>query len=56
MDTELKRKEKIIQLEALLKSMVAIEEYELCIQIKRIIERIGKPTNDSPKHTQNHTI
>ncbi len=50
MDTELKRKEKRIQLEGLLKSMVEIEEYALCIQIKRIIERIGKPLNDSPKH------
>ncbi len=40
MDTELKRKEKIIQLKALLKSMVAIEEYELCIQIRDIITKL----------------
>lgn len=32
-----KRKQKRIQLEALLKDMIAIEEYELCSQIKKMI-------------------
>ena len=32
-----KRKQKIIQLEGLLKDMIEIEEYELCSQIKRMI-------------------
>lgn len=40
MDTQLKRKRKIIQLERLIESMIAIEEYELCIQIRRIITKL----------------
>ena len=42
MDTELKRKRKIIQLERLIESMIEIEEYELCIQIRRIITKINQ--------------
>lgn len=59
MDTELKRKEKIIQLNSLLESMVAIEEYSLCIQIRNLIERLEKERvesvhlNDTPPKTQN---
>ena len=34
------RKRKIIQLERLLESMIAIEEYELCIQLRDIINRM----------------
>lgn len=34
------RKRKIIQLERLLESMIAIEEYELCIQIRDIITKL----------------
>lgn len=34
------RKRKIIQLERLLESMIAIEEYELCIQIRNIITKL----------------
>ena len=34
------RKRKIIQLEKLIKSMIEIEEYELCIQIRRIINKL----------------
>lgn len=34
------RKRKIIQLEKLIESMIEIEEYELCIQIKRIINKL----------------
>lgn len=40
MDTQLKRKRKIIQLERLIESMIAIEEYELCIQIRKIITKL----------------
>lgn len=34
------RKRKIIQLERLIESMIEIEEYELCIQIRNIIKRL----------------
>ena len=34
------RKRKIIQLEGLLESMIEIEEYELCIQLRDIIKRL----------------
>ncbi len=47
MDTQLKRKSeedlrkrKRIQLERLLESMIEIEEYELCIQLRDIIKRL----------------
>ena len=40
MDSGLKSEEKIVQLEGLLKSMAAIEEYELCHQIQRVIGRL----------------
>jgi len=33
------RKQKIIQLERLIESMIEIEEYELCIQIRNIINK-----------------
>ena len=38
------RKRKIIQLERLLESMIAIEEYELCIQLRDIINRMKNDT------------
>jgi len=34
------RKRKIIQLERLIESMIEIEEYELCIQLRDMIERL----------------
>ena len=34
------RKRKIIQLERLMESMIEIEEYELCIQIRKIITKL----------------
>jgi len=34
------RKQRIIQLQSLLESMIAIEEYELCIQITKIINKL----------------
>lgn len=34
------RKRKIIQLERLIESMISIEEYELCIQIRNIITKL----------------
>jgi protein-arginine kinase activator protein McsA len=34
------RKWKIIQLERLLESMIGIEEYELCIQLRDMIKRL----------------
>ncbi len=34
------RKRKIIQLEKLMMDMIAIEEYELCIQLRNIIKRL----------------
>lgn len=34
------RKRKIIQLERLMESMIEIEEYELCIQIRDIITKL----------------
>ena len=34
------RKQKIIQLERLIESMIEIEEYELCIQIRNIINKL----------------
>ncbi len=52
MDTQLKRKSeedlrkrKIIQLEGLLESMIEIEEYELCIQLRDIIKRLKETKN-----------
>lgn len=44
MDTQLKRKRKIIQLERLLESMIAIEEYGLCAQLRDIIKRMKYDT------------
>lgn len=42
-----KRKQKQIQLEGLLKSMVSIEEYELCSQIKRMITQLEEGSEDT---------
>jgi protein-arginine kinase activator protein McsA len=39
------RKRKIIQLERLLESMIEIEEYELCIQLRDIIKRLKETKN-----------